>query len=63
MDLRRKLELATQAIVSISQHDDVDLFVREAVLTELSNRIEDEKALAKARALSLAQSAMSKADD
>ncbi len=46
MDLRRKIELAEQAIRSISTHDDVDLAVRTAALNRLILTIKDERAQA-----------------
>lgn len=49
MKLNRKIEIAEQAIRSISQHDDEDLAMREAALARLSKTIDAERVAANKR--------------
>ena len=49
MDIKRKLEVAQQAIQSISTHDDEDLAVRNAALDRIVALVEAEKAAAAQR--------------
>lgn len=49
MDIRRKIEIAQQAIRSISTHDDVDLAVREAALDKLNEFASAERVAAQER--------------
>lgn len=49
MKINRKIELAEQAIRSISQHDDADLNLRAAALDRLAATIEAERLAAQAR--------------
>ncbi|HCZ47426.1 MAG TPA: hypothetical protein DCZ11_00285 [Gammaproteobacteria bacterium] len=49
MKLNRKIELAEQAIKSISRHDDADLAVRDAALRRLEEFIGAERAAAAER--------------
>lgn len=49
MDIRRKIEVAQQAIRSISTHDDADLAVRNAALDKLGATIEAEREAAQGR--------------
>lgn len=44
MDLSRKVEIANQAVDSISRHDDEDAAVRLAMLDQVAEHIEAERA-------------------
>jgi len=43
MDIKRKMEIAKQAITSISRHDDADSLLRNAKLDSLKSFIDSEK--------------------
>lgn len=49
MDLKKKAQIAAQAIDSISRHDDEDAAVRHAVLDHVAAHIAAEKAAIDAR--------------
>lgn len=49
MNIKRKIEMAEQAIRSISQHDDADLTIRDAALAKLGATIAAERTAAQAR--------------
>lgn len=49
MKINRKIEIAEQAIRSISHHDDEDLAMREAALARLSKTIDAERVAANKR--------------
>ena len=49
MKINRKIEIAEQAIRSISQHDDAELAMRDAALSRLVATIEAERTAAHAR--------------
>ncbi len=44
MNITRKIEIAEQAVRSISQHDDADTTLRDAALKRLEGFIETERA-------------------
>lgn len=49
MDIRRKTELAENAIALLARHDDEDLAVRDAALARLEQHIAREREAAQAR--------------
>lgn len=49
MDMKRKLEIAQQAIRMIAQADDTDSALRSAALDRLSSFIDSERAASKER--------------
>jgi hypothetical protein len=49
MNIARKLEIAKQAIVSLTQHEDEDSVVRDAAIANLTDFLASEKAEIAAR--------------
>ena len=63
MDIKRKMEIAKQAITSISRHDDADSLLRNAKLDSLKSFIDSEKTDLAERAQRVAEDSVKEGDN